>query len=462
MLVKITEDLKKAKFILDEANKTNKIPNNHVLITKKGNKAILTLLENDEQLLVMNGNRLEKLFSYRSDYIGIVDLENATLNVVTSIRLHGHSGYSLLDGMIDINDLVNKTQYACALTDHGVLYGALEFYKKMKAKHKKPIIGFEAYCQDIEGAMTKNHLILLAKSTKGYMNLVKLCSLGQENYGGKFPSRPQINHEQLEKYSEDVICLSACLGGEIPRAIINQNDELAYELASKFKGIFGDDFYIEIQRHYVDNVREGISEEYVNEKLIQLAKDLSIKVVATDDAHYLNPEDAIIHEAHLCNQIKKTMSDPKRWKFPGTDYHVHTVEEMEQKFKDIPEALINTLEIMDKCNFDFEFGNYKLPHFDKPEGYTDAEYLEKVTWEGFKKRFEGTDNYTSDTYIERIKFELDVICNMGYPSYFLIVWDFIKYAKENSIPVGPGRGSACGLNNWLTLNLLNCENFLRA
>lgn len=446
MFIKISENLEEVKGLLEVANKTNKVANNHVLITKEGNKAVLTLMENSVKALELDGSKFKKLFSYRDSYVGILDTEESTLNVVTSVRLHGHTGYSLLDGMVKIPDLAKKTQYSCAITDHGVLYGAIEFYKKMKEQHKKAIIGFEAYCQSVTGEMDKNHLILLAKNETGYLNIVKLCSLGQKNYGGKFPQRPQINHEQLEQYSEGIVCLSACVAGEIPRAIVSGNLELAKELIKKFKSIFGEDFYLEIQRHDIDDVKNGVSEDELNNQLIALAREFDVKLVATDDAHYLNPEDSEIHEAHLCNQVKKTMSDPTRWKFPGTGYHVHTCEEMEKKFADIPEALINTLEIMDKCNFKFEFGNYKLPYFEKPEGFSDAEYLAKVTWEGFEKRFPvGTPQYESEEYRERLQFELDVICNMGYPNYFLIVWDFVKYSKENGVAIGPGRGSACGL-----------------
>lgn len=445
MFIKISECLEDVKVVMEEANKTNKYQNNHVLITKNGKKAVLTLMENGEKLLEIDGKRFEKLFSYRNNYVGILDTDNSTLNVVTSVRLHGHTGYSLLDGMVKIPELVAKTQYSCAITDHGVLYGVIEFYKKMKEQHKKAIIGFEAYCQSITGEMDKNHLLLIAKNETGYFNLVKLCSLGQKNLGGKFPQRPQISHEQLEQYSEGVVCLSACAGGEIPRAIVSGNLDLAKQLVSKFKSIFGEDFYLEIQRHDIEDIKNGVSEEDLNKELIALAREFDVKLVATDDAHYLNKEDSEIHEAHLCNQIKKTMSDPTRWKFPGTGYHVHTVEEMEVKFADIPEALINTLEIMDKCDFKFKFGEYKLPYFEKPEGYSDAEYLAKIAWEGFNERFPvGTVENTSTEYRERLQFELDVICNMGYPNYFLIVWDFMKYCRENNIATGPGRGSACG------------------
>lgn len=445
MFIKIREDLTKVIREIEKANKNNKVVNNHVRISQREDKAILTLMENNKEVLEIENDKLNKLLAYRDNYVGILDTDKALLNVVTSIRLHGHTGYSLLDGLIRLPDLVQKTQYSCAITDHGVLYGVIDFYKKMKASHKKAIIGFEAYSTSLDGKMHKNHLVLLAKNEKGYLNLVKLCSFAQKNKGGKFPQRPQITHEQLEKYSEGVICLSACVGGEIPQAILNGDLTLAKTLVTKFKAIFGEDFYIEIQRHYIDNVKNGISEEEVNNKLIGLARELNVKLVATDDAHYLNPEDDIAHQSHLCNQTKTTMSDPARMVFSGKDYHVHTCEEMEKKFADIPEALINTLEVMDKCKFEFEFGNYKLPYFEKPEGYSDAEYLAKVAWEGFEQRFpKGTCENSSSEYRERLQYELDVICKMGYPNYFLIVWDYVKHCIENGIAVGPGRGSACG------------------
>ena len=448
MFIKLNQskgELQKIKEQVIEASKKNKVVNYFGSIEERGEEAAFILLENKKELFSMKSEKLQKLFTYRKKYIGILDVDKGEVNVVTSIRLHGHTGYSLLDGMIRINELAEKTEYSCAITDHGVLYGSIEFFKKMKEQNKKPIIGFEAYCQSLNGDANKNHLILLAKNQTGYLNIVKLCSLGQKNYAGRGQKRPQITHEQLEQYAEGIICLSACVGGEIPRAILEEDMELAKKLIIRFKKIFGEDFYLEIQKHYIENIKNGISEDLLNRKLMLLGKEFNVKVVATDDAHYLNKEDAEIHEAHLCNQVKTTINNPTRWRFPGRDYHVHTVEEMEEKFQDTPEVLIHTLEIMDKCNFEFEFGNYRLPSFHVPKGFTNEEYFEKLVWEGFYDRFkENSMERDSIEYRERLEFEIGVICKMGYANYFLIVWDFVKYAKDHGIAVGPGRGSACG------------------
>ena len=445
MLLRLEEvELKKTlKVELELANEKNKkskkADNNYINIVKNGNKVDLILLENNKKVGELEISIFRNIFSYRDNFVAKYDEKSGELKIVTNVRLHGHTGYSLLDSTIKVKDLVKKTVYSTAITDHGVLYGVLDFYKEMKENHNKPIIGFEAYTESISGVKDKRHLVLLAKNKIGFENLSKLSSFAHKNYGGKFPQRPLVKYEWLEKYSEGIIALSACIGGEIPQAILKGDLDLAYKIAKNFKRIFGEDFYLEIQRHYID------VEKSINEEILKIGQELGIKVVATDDAHYLNEDDALAHEVHLCNKTGKVLSDEKRYKFPGKDYFVHTVEEMENKFKDVPETLFNTLEIMDKCNFKFDFGNYKLPNYPLPEGTTEAEYFEKLCWEGFEKRFPiGTVQNSSKEYRDRLKFEIDTIKNMGYPSYFIIVWDFVKYAKENDIPVGPGRGSACG------------------
>lgn len=450
MKVYIEESLRKTieeeLIIANEKNKLSKIDdNNFIILNKNKDKIDITLKENNKNVGTIDCVfPYDELFTHRNDFMSVINPKTGELTIITNVRLHGHTGYSLLDGTVDVKQLANKTEYSCAITDHGVLYGAIEFYKKMKSLHKKPIIGFEAYTEDYKtGVASKNHLIVMAKDDKGYENAVKICSLGQSNVGGKFPYKPIVKYEWLEQYSEGLICTSACIGGEIPQAIMNDKLDLAYEIAGNYKRIFGEDFYIEIQRHYMDKEAE------VNDALIKLAHDLNIKLIATDDAHYLNPDDDKVHEVHLCNQVQKTMSDPKRFKFPGRDYFVHTTEQMEEKFKDIPEALYNTLEIMDKCSFGFKFTHsiedYHLPIYPVPKGHTLESYFEKLTNDGFNKRFPvGTVANTSKEYIDRKNFELDVIKNMGYCAYLLIVWDFINYAKTHGCPVGPGRGSACG------------------
>ena len=426
----------------NEINRKKDLPyNNYLKVSLSGNGSFrLELLQNKFDLGEFKLDDIPELktpFKFNKQFIAEYNCEE--LNLVTFVDLHGHTGYSLLDGMNKIKDFVGKTVYSRAITDHGVMYGCVDFFKTMKKNHKKPILGFEAYTETIDGEAKKRHLVLLAKSEQGYKNLCILSTLGCGNLDGKFPKRPTLKYEWLREYSEGIICLSACIGGEIPQNFLKGNDDKAIEVAKEFKSIFGEDFYLEIQRH---NIEEEI---IVNKKVIELGKMLDIKVIATTDTHYLNKEDSLVHEIHLCNQTKTTLDNPKRYKFKGDGYHVHTIEEMEEKFKDIPEVLYNSLEVMEKCDFNFEFGNYKMPLFPVPKGMTEAEYLEKITWEGFNERFPvGTEQHTSKEYRDRIRFELDTIFKMEYPAYFLIVWDFVKYSKDNGYPLGPGRGSACG------------------
>ncbi|MDF2879544.1 MAG: hypothetical protein K0R54_101 [Clostridiaceae bacterium] len=357
------------------------------------------------------------------------------VQIIRFADLHGHSGNSLLDGAVHIKDKVKKTEYAGALTDHGVMYGILEFYNKMRKAGKKPILGFEAYSESINGKKDANHLVLLAKDITGYKNLVKLTSKSYSN----FYYKPQVSYDMLKEHSEGIIATSACLGGEISQLILNKKYEEAKKVAIELSNIFGkDDFYIEIQRHQLNE------EEVVNPQLIKLSKELGLKLVATTDSHYLNKEDSKEHEIVLCLGTGTTMDDEKRMKFSGTGYHIHTPEEMEELFSDLPEALDNTLEIAEKCNVVLENKIY-MPHFDVPAPFNgEAEYFAHLCWEGFKERFEGTEHFTSVEYKERLQFEIDTIKQMGFPGYFLIVNDYVMFAKNRGILVGPGRGSACG------------------
>ncbi|MFQ4259493.1 UNVERIFIED_CONTAM: hypothetical protein C4Z64_02080 [Clostridioides difficile] len=429
---KIQSELKEGK------NNSN---SNYLSLIENDGKIEVSLLNSKEVLFVLKKEKFVKdtfiknnIFDYRNNFIG--EFVDEKLKVITCIRLHGHTEYSLLDSIVRIEDLVQEAEYSCSITDHGVMYGSINFYKQMISQNKKPIIGFEAYSESIDGSMNKNHLVLLAKDEVGYKNISKLCSMAYNN----FYKRPQVKYSWLEEYNKGVIVLSGCIAGEIPRAIADGNNKLAEEVALKLKEIFKNDFYIEIQRHDIKN------EGKINKNLISLAKKLDIKVVATDDAHYLKKEDFLIHETHLCNQTKTTMDDPKRYKFSGTGYHVHSCIEMEEKYKDIPEVLFNTLEIMDKCNLNFDFGNNILPVFPREEeqNLTDEEYFKKLCYKGFKERFYGSPKYESFEYKERLEYEIKTICEMGYPDYFLIVWDFINFAKKNNIPIGPGRGSCVG------------------
>lgn len=367
-------------------------------------------------------------------YKVIVSGDGRSAEVVLFADLHRHSDNSLLDGMTKVPDMVDATEYAGALTDHGNVYGFLEYYKAMKEAGKHPIIGFEAYQEDMEGRLERNHLILLAKNLTGYKNILKLTS---ESYQHVY-RKPHVTWEMLEKYHEGVIATSACLGGVIPQAIQNGTWNDAVAAASRLRGIFGEDFYLEIQRHDIPE------EDYVNPRLIALSEQLGIPLIATTDSHYLRAEDKEAHEVALCIQTKKTILEP-HMSFNGTGYHIHTSAEMEQKFSDIPYALDNTLRLAEKCNVEVPLGNVNLPEYAIPEGFkTPLEYFRHLCETGFQKRFAGKPELTDQRYIDRFEYEYRVIRDMHFESYFIIVQDFINYARSQNIYIGPGRGSAAG------------------
>ena len=360
------------------------------------------------------------------------------------VHLHIHSEFSLLDGANRIKDLPVRAKElgmnAIALTDHGVMYGAIDFYKACKKEGIKPIIGCEVYVAprsrfDKEPNIDNkyNHLILLAKNNQGYKNLSKLVSIG---FVDGYYYKPRIDLEVLEKYSEGLICLSACLAGAVNQALLNGENEKAEEVALWHKRVFGDDYYIEIQNN-------GIKEQVLaNQKLVQLARKLNIPLVATNDAHYLKREDAYNHEVLLCIQTGKRMSDIDRMRFDTDELYVKSPEEMIEYFKAFPDAIENTVKIAEQCNVEFEFGHTILPNYDvPPEFETHYDFFRKICDDGIIKRY---GENPSKEILERAEYEIGVIKKMGYVDYFLIVWDFIHYAKEHGIPVGPGRGSGAG------------------
>lgn len=360
------------------------------------------------------------------------------------VHLHVHSEFSLLDGANKVKELPLRAKElgmdAIAITDHGVMFGVVDFYKACKSAGVKPIIGCEVYVAprsrfDKEPGIDNkySHLILLAKNETGYKNLSHLVSMG---FTDGFYYKPRIDLELLEQYHEGLVCLSACLAGSVNKAILKDDMEEAKKVALWYKNLFGEDYYLEVQPN-------GLPEQVkANQKLIELSRELDIPLVATNDAHYLRKEDAYNHEVLLCIQTGKKMSDADRMRMGAEEFYVKSPEEMLDYFKNIPEALENTVKIAEKCNFDFEFGNTKLPNYDVPSEFkTHEEYFEKLCYDGIRKRY---GENPSKEVMDRVEYELSVIEKMGYVDYYLIVWDFINYAKSQNISVGPGRGSGAG------------------
>ena len=360
------------------------------------------------------------------------------------VHLHLHTEYSLLDGAIRINEVVKKAKEynmpAVAITDHGNMFGAIEMYKECKKNGIKPIIGCEFYVAprsrlDKDGRIDTepNHLILLAMNNVGYKNIVKLCSIG---YTEGFYYKPRIDLEVLEKYNEGIICLSACIAGGLSRKIINGDIVGAKEMLEKYLSIFGKDrYFLELQ----DNkLREQI---LVNQNLIEFSKEYGIGLVATNDCHYLNKEDYDFHEVLLCIQTRKTIDDEDRLRFKVNEFYFKSPEEMKEAFKNVPEAIENTLKIADMCNVELEFGHTILPEFKIEENVSHLEYFTKKCYEQIPNKYKEEE---FEKVKERLDYEISVIDKMGYIDYFLIVADFINYAKSQKIPVGPGRGSGAG------------------
>ena len=373
------------------------------------------------------------------------------------VGLHIHSAYSLLDGASQLPQLVERAKElgmpAIALTDHGVMYGAIELIKVCKGSDVKPIIGNEMYI--INGDITQQqrrpryHQVVLAKNTQGYKNLVKLTTIShlQGVQGKGIFSRPCINKELLEQYSEGLIVTSACLGGEVPQAILQKRPDVARRVAQWYKDLFGEDYYLELQDH-------GSPEDrVVNVEILNIARELDIKIICTNDAHYISCNDVEAHDALLCIQTGKLLTEDKRLRYSGTEY-LKSADEMRLLFRDhlepevIEEAIANTLEVADKVEeYTGILGQPRIPDFPIPPEFNDdaGAYMAHVAREGLVKRMKAA-SYTeiSQDYRDRLEYEIEMMIQMGFPTYFLVVWDYIRFARDNNIPVGPGRGSAAG------------------
>ena len=359
-------------------------------------------------------------------------------------HLHVHTEYSLLDGSNKINEYVSRVKElgmkSAAITDHGVMFGCIDFYKAAKAAGIKPILGCEVYVApgsrfDKEKGKEEDryyHLVLLAETQEGYQNLIKIVSYG---FVDGFYYKPRVDMDLLEQYHEGIIALSACLAGEVARNLARGFYEEGKEAALRYEKIFGKgNFFLELQDHGIPEQRQ------VNHELIRMSRETGIELVATNDVHYTYSSDAEAHDILLCVQTGKSLKDENRMRYEGGQYYVKSEEEMRRLFPYAPEAIENTGKIAERCNVEIEFGVTKLPKFDVPDGYTAWEYLNKLCFEGLDKRY--TDN--KEELKKRLNYELGVIKDMGYVDYFLIVWDFIRYAREHGIMVGPGRGSAAG------------------
>ncbi|MGL5243710.1 MAG: DNA polymerase III subunit alpha, partial [Sarcina sp.] len=378
-------------------------------------------------------------------------------------HLHLHSGYSLLDGSGKVQQIISRAKElnmdSIAITDHGVMYGCVDFYKEAKAQGVKPILGCEVYVVPKSMHIKNNdsdnktyHLVLLVKNEKGYENLMEIASMASIE---GFYYKPRVDREFLSKHSEGLIALSACLGGEVQKAILNNNIEEAKKAALFYKETFKDGFYLELQNHGMEEQKK------VNEVNINLSKELGIPLVATNDVHYIYQEDSKAHDILMCIQTGKTVDDVNRRRYPSDQFYLKSPDEMWNMFEYIPEALENTVKIAKQCDFDYEFHVSKLPKFPLPKGVEPFTYLRETCFKGLIDRIgelkDLRENYDINKVyeiseinskvkkdVERLEYELDVIKQMGYVDYFLITWDFIKYANDNGIPTGPGRGSAAG------------------
>lgn len=384
------------------------------------------------------------------------------------VGLHIHSDYSLLDGASQLPALIDRAveleMPAIALTDHGVMYGAIELIKVCRGRGIKPIIGNEMYVinGDVEKQLRlpRYHQVVLAKNTQGYKNLVKLTTLSHlKGFQGKgIFARPCINKDLLAQYHQGLIVTSACLGGEIPQAILQGRPDVARRVAQWYKDLFGEDYYLEIQDHGSQEDRT------VNVEIVKIARELEIQIIATNDSHFISCYDVEAHDALLCIQTGKLITEDKRLRYSGTEY-LKSAAEMSQLFRDhlpdevIQEAIANTLKVADKVEpYNNILGEPRIPDYPVPHGHTADTYLEQVTWQGLLERL-GCDSRSEVdlTYRERLDYELKMMQQMGFSTYFLVVWDYIKFARDNSIPVGPGRGSAAGSLVAYALKITNID-----
>ena len=380
------------------------------------------------------------------------------------VHLHLHTEYSLLDGSGKIKKLMAKAKElgmkSIAITDHGVMYGLVDFFKAAQEYDIKAILGCEVYVagksRHIKQPDKENstaHLVLLVKNQIGYENLMKIVSTASIE---GFYYKPRIDHEYLREHSEGLIALSACLGGEVQSYHLKGNYEKAKEIALMYKDIFKGDFYLEIQNHGMEEQKK------VNEENIKLAEETGIPLIATNDVHYINKDDSKSHDVLMCIQTAKTIDDPNRRRYPSDQFYLKSPDEMWDIFSYVPEALENTLKIAEQCNFEYKFHESKLPIFPLDEGQDPYEYLRDTCYKGLIDRYEvfkelvgkpldyetinniKEEHEEAKEYIDRLEYELQVIKQMGYVDYFLIVWDFIRFSYESGIPTGPGRGSAAG------------------
>ncbi len=366
------------------------------------------------------------------------------------VHLHLHSEYSLLDGACRIADIPRAAKKcghtAVAITDHGVMYGAVNFYNACKKEGIKPIIGCEVYVAPRSASekesgrdAANSHLVLLVKNEAGYRNLIYMVS---KSFTEGFYVKPRVDMEMLAAHSEGLMALSACLSGQLPKLILSGEYDKAEKLALEYKKMFGGDYYLELQDHGIPD------QKTVNAALVRISEKCGIPLVATNDVHYINKDDSSAQEILMCIQTNSSLDDESHMKFPTDEFYYKSTEEMERLFPDHPEAVGNTKIIADKCSYDFVFGKHFLPRYTCPDGRSADEYLRSLTTEGFGRRI--TDGYITFEWGERAKYEaqieheLDVIGSMGYSEYFLITWDFVHYAKSKGIPVGPGRGSGAG------------------